>query len=85
MSVEEHLTAEDRRWLRAHGWVPPPPVPRWDEDAGQMVATCPDCGARLEFAYDELFVWAREEPVGRIATNIALVTRAHARKCEGQR
>jgi hypothetical protein len=81
---EDYLTPEDRRWLRDHGWAPPPLRPRWDEDAEEMVAACPDCGARLAFAYDEVFVFSQVEPVKRIPTHVDLVTRSHARKCEAR-
>jgi hypothetical protein len=81
---EEHLTPEDRRWLRAHGWTPPTPIPVWDEQADELVITCPDCSSRLVVEHVELVMWSSTEPVGRHATDTAEVMARHNRECEAQ-
>jgi hypothetical protein len=77
-----YLTTDDRRWLRAHGWTPPPPAPQWDADAQELVITCPDCSARLVCEHVDLMMYSSAEPVGRHAVNAAEVLAQHARQCE---
>jgi hypothetical protein len=80
VNADEHLTPEDRRWLRAHGWTPPPPRPVWDDEAEEMVVKCPDCGERLVVEHEDAIVFHRAGPL-RIVGEVGPVLKAHARKC----
>jgi hypothetical protein len=82
--VTEHLTREDRRWLRTHGWIAPPPQPEWDEAAEELVVVCPDCSNRLVLEHQEVMIWGRTEPVSRIPVDIAEVLARHNRTCKEQ-
>ena len=82
MTAEDHLTPEDRRWLRAHGWTPPPPRPVWDAQAEEMAVKCPDCGDRLVVEHEDAFVFNRAQPL-RFVGEVEPVLKTHERQCRG--
>lgn len=75
------LTAEDRDWLRIHGWAEPAPRPR---DLGdKMILDCPRCGTELPIDSIELFIF------GDLTERVSVerprdVLRRHMHRCRSQ-
>lgn len=77
--VLDALLPEDLDWLRAHGWIEPPPRPRWVD--GEPVVRCPACSQDVRVEYVELNIDMLPSRVGTRLVDVAGPLREHEREC----